>query len=65
MNGPEDLVMQLYGLGGYEWIIVIIILVLVFFGVKKYRSLPDLLVKHLQSLRKLDFWQKEIQQLKK
>jgi sec-independent protein translocase protein TatA len=35
MNTPDVLIMQVYGLGGFEWVIVIIVFVLVFFGVKK------------------------------
>ncbi len=39
MIATDGLLMQLYGLGGFEWVIVIIIIILVFFGVKK---IPDL-----------------------
>jgi sec-independent protein translocase protein TatA len=66
MNGPEDLVTQLYGLGGYEWIIVIIILVLVFFGVKKIPELARSFGKASSEFEKARFLAKrEIQQLKK
>src|SRR5690348_2736895 len=39
MSGLGNLVMQVYGLGGFEWVVVIIVLLLAFFGVKK---IPDL-----------------------
>jgi sec-independent protein translocase protein TatA len=34
-----DLVMQVFGAGGFEWIIIIVIIVLLFFGVKKIPQL--------------------------
>jgi sec-independent protein translocase protein TatA len=65
MNGLDYLVMQLYGLGGYEWVIVIIILVLVFFGVKKIPELARSFGKASTEFEKARYLAKtEIQQLK-
>jgi sec-independent protein translocase protein TatA len=35
MTGLSSLIMQVFGLGGVEWIFIIIIIVVLFFGVKK------------------------------
>jgi sec-independent protein translocase protein TatA len=65
MNGLAGLVMQLYGLGGYEWIIVVIIVVLVFFGVKKIPELARSFGKASSEFEKARFLAKrEIQQFK-
>ena len=34
-----DLVMQIFGAGGFEWIFIIVIIVVLFFGVKKIPQL--------------------------
>ena len=39
MVGELNAIMQLYGLGGSEWIIIVIIGIIVIFGAKK---IPDL-----------------------
>ena len=65
MNTPDVLVMQVYGLGGFEWVIVIIILVLVFFGVKKIPELARSFGKASSEFEKARYMAKnEIQQLK-
>ena len=35
-EGLQNLIMQFAGLGGLEWVIIIALIVLVFFGVKRY-----------------------------
>ena len=65
MNTPDVLIMQVYGLGGFEWVIVIIILVLVFFGVKKIPELARSFGKASSEFEKARYvTKKEIQQLK-
>ena len=65
MNTPDVLIMQVYGLGGFEWVIVIIILVLVFFGVKKIPELARSFGKASSEFEKARYMAKnEIQQLK-
>jgi sec-independent protein translocase protein TatA len=65
MNTPDLLIMQVYGLGGFEWVIVIIILVLVFFGVKKIPELARSFGKASSEFEKARYMAKnEIQQLK-
>jgi sec-independent protein translocase protein TatA len=65
MNTPDLLIMQVYGLGGFEWVIVIIILVLVFFGVKKIPELARSFGKASSEFEKARYVaKKEIQQLK-
>jgi sec-independent protein translocase protein TatA len=65
MNTPDVLIMQVYGLGGFEWVIVIIILVLVFFGVKKIPELARSFGKASSEFEKARYRAKnEIQQLK-
>jgi sec-independent protein translocase protein TatA len=38
-EGMSNLIMQFGGLGGFEWIIIIVLIVVVFFGVRK---IPEL-----------------------
>jgi sec-independent protein translocase protein TatA len=65
MNTPYALIMQIYGLGGFEWVIVIIVLVSVFFGVKKIPELARSFGKASSEFEKARYTAKrEIQQLK-
>ena len=65
MNTPDVLIMQVYGLGGFEWVIVIIVFVLVFFGVKKIPELARSFGKASSEFQKARYTaKKEIQQLK-
>jgi sec-independent protein translocase protein TatA len=65
MNTPDVLIMQVYGLGGFEWVIVIMVFVLVFFGVKKIPELARSFGKASSEFEKARYTaKKEIQQLK-
>lgn len=65
MTASDGLLMQLYGLGGFEWVIVIIIIILVFFGVKKIPDLARSFGKASSEYQKARFLaNKEIQDLK-
>ena len=65
MNTPDVLIMQVYGLGGFEWVIVIIVFVLVFFGVKKIPEIARSFGKASSEFEKARYvTKKEVQQLK-
>ena len=65
MIATDGLLMQLYGLGGFEWVIVIIIIILVFFGVKKIPDLARSFGKAKSEFEKSRFLaKKEIEELK-
>ena len=65
MTASDGLLMQLYGLGGFEWVIVIIIIILVFFGVKKIPDLARSFGKASSEYQKSRFLaKKEIEELK-
>lgn len=65
MIATDGLLMQLYGLGGFEWVIVIIIIILVFFGVKKIPDLARSFGKARSEFEKSRFLaKKEIEELK-
>ena len=65
MTASDGLLMQLYGLGGFEWVIVIIIIILVFFGVKKIPDLARSFGKARSEFEKSRFLaKKEIEELK-
>jgi sec-independent protein translocase protein TatA len=65
MNTPDVLIMQVYGLGGFEWVIVIIVFVLVFFGVKKIPEIARSFGKASSEFEKARYTtKKEMQQLK-
>ncbi len=65
MITTDGLLMQLYGLGGFEWVIVIIIIILVFFGVKKIPDLARSFGKARSEFEKSRFLaKKEIEELK-
>jgi sec-independent protein translocase protein TatA len=60
-----DLVMQVFGAGGYEWIIIIVIIVLLFFGVKKIPQLARSFGKASSEYEKAKIEAKrELQQIK-
>jgi sec-independent protein translocase protein TatA len=60
-----DLVMQVFGAGGFEWIIIIIIIVLLFFGVKKIPQLARSFGKASSEYEKAKIEAKrELQQIK-
>jgi sec-independent protein translocase protein TatA len=62
---PENLIMQLYGLGGFEWVIIVIVIVLVFFGVKKIPELARSFGKASSEFEKARLVaRREVQQLK-
>lgn len=63
--GLSDLVMQFAGLGGWEWVIIIGLIVVVFFGVKKIPELARSFGKATAEYEKARIQaKKEIQQLK-
>jgi sec-independent protein translocase protein TatA len=65
MYSSENLIMQLYGLGGFEWVIIVIVLVLVFFGVKKIPELARSFGKASSEFEKARLVaRREVQQLK-
>jgi sec-independent protein translocase protein TatA len=60
-----DLVMQVFGAGGFEWIIIIVIIVLLFFGVKKIPQLARSFGKASSEYEKAKIEAKrELQQIK-
>ena len=60
-----DLVMQVFGAGGFEWIIIIVIIVLLFFGVKKIPQLARSFGKATSEYEKAKIEAKrELQQIK-
>ncbi len=62
---PSDLLMQFAGLGGWEWVIIIGLIVVVFFGVKKIPELARSFGKATAEYEKARIQaKKEIQQLK-
>jgi len=61
----HDLVMQVFGAGGFEWIIIIVIIVLLFFGVKKIPQLARSFGKASSEYEKAKIEAKrELQQIK-
>lgn len=64
-EGLQGLIMQFAGLGGLEWIIIIALIVLVFFGVKKIPELARSFGKASAEFEKARIEAKrELQQLK-
>jgi sec-independent protein translocase protein TatA len=64
-EGLPNLIMQLGGLGGLEWIIIIALIVLVFFGVRKIPELARSFGKASAEFEKARIEAKrELQQLK-
>jgi sec-independent protein translocase protein TatA len=60
-----DLVMQVFGAGGFEWIIIIVIIILLFFGVKKIPQLARSFGKASSEYEKAKIEAKrELQQIK-
>src|SRR4051794_35853373 len=65
IGGLTDLIMQFAGIGGMEWIIVIVLIVVVFFGVKKIPELARSFGKATAEYEKARIEaKKELQQLK-
>lgn len=63
--GSSELLMQFAGLGGWEWVIIIGLIVVVFFGVKKIPELARSFGKATAEYEKARIEaKKEIQQLK-
>ena len=63
--GLSDFIMQFAGLGGWEWVIIIGLIVVVFFGVKKIPELARSFGKATAEYEKARIQaKKEIQQLK-
>jgi sec-independent protein translocase protein TatA len=64
-EGLPNLIMQFGGLGGFEWIIIIALIVLVFFGVRKIPELARSFGKASAEFEKARIEAKrELQQLK-
>lgn len=64
-SGSSELLMQFAGLGGWEWVIIIGLIVVVFFGVKKIPELARSFGKATAEFEKARIEaKKEIQQLK-
>ena len=64
-EGLSNFVMQIPGLGGYEWVIIIVLIVVVFFGVKKIPELARSFGKATAEFEKARIEaKKELQQLK-
>ena len=60
-----DLVMQIFGAGGFEWIVIIVIIVLLFFGIKKIPQLARSFGKASSEYEKARIEAKrELQQIK-
>ena len=63
--GPSEFFMQFAGLGGWEWVIIIGLIVVIFFGVKKIPELARSFGKATAEYEKARIQaKKEIQQLK-
>lgn len=64
-EGLSNLIMQFAGLGGWEWVIIIGLIVVVFFGVKKIPELARSFGKATAEFEKARIEaKKELQQLK-
>jgi sec-independent protein translocase protein TatA len=60
-----NLVMQIFGAGGFEWILIIVIIVIIFFGVKKIPQLARSFGKASSEYEKARIEAKrELQQIK-
>jgi sec-independent protein translocase protein TatA len=60
-----DLVMQIFGAGGFEWIFIVVIIVVLFFGVKKIPQLARSFGKASTEYEKARIEaKKELQQIK-